>query len=60
LGRRIAGEVAKATKEPKIIEQLINFGVDPLGNNPDQFAEMVSTDIRLWAEAVKLAGLQGN
>ena len=57
---RIAGEVAKATKDPKIIKQLINFGVDPLGNSPDQFAEMVATDIQLWAEAVKLAGLQGN
>jgi tripartite-type tricarboxylate transporter receptor subunit TctC len=57
---RIAGEIAKATKDPKVIEQLITLGVDSLGNNPDQFAEMVSTDIRLWAEAVKLAGLQGN
>jgi tripartite-type tricarboxylate transporter receptor subunit TctC len=57
---RIAGEVANATKDPKVIEQLINLGVDPLVNSPDQFTEMVSTDIRIWADAVKLAGLQGN
>lgn len=57
---RIAAEVAKATKDPKIVEQLINLGVDPLGNGPDQFAEMVSADIKLWGEAVRLAGLQGN
>jgi|SRR5262245_11222731 len=57
---RIAAEVAKATKDRKIVEQLTNFGVDPLGNSPDQFAEMVSADIQLWAEAVKSAGLQGN
>ena len=57
---RIAAEVAKATKDGKIVEQLITFGVDPLGNSPDQFAEMVSADIQLWAEAVRSAGLQGN
>lgn len=57
---RVAAEVVKATKDRKIAEQLINFGVDPLGNSPDQFAEMVSADIQLWAEAVKSAGLQGN
>jgi len=57
---RIAGEVAKATRDPDVIKQLTNLGADPLGNSPDQFAEMASADIRLWAKAVKLAGLQGN
>jgi tripartite-type tricarboxylate transporter receptor subunit TctC len=57
---RIAAEVAKATRDPKIVERLLNLGVDPLGNSPDQFAEMVSADIKLWAEAVRLAGLQAN
>ena len=60
IANRIAAEVAKATKNPKVIEQLINLGVDPLGNSPEQFAEMISADSEVWAEAVKLAGLRGN
>jgi len=57
---RIASETAHATKEPKIVAQLTKFGVDPLGDTPAEFAAMISTDIKLWAEVVKLAGLQAN
>jgi tripartite-type tricarboxylate transporter receptor subunit TctC len=57
---RIATETVKAVNEPKMVEQLIKLGVDPLGNSSAQFAEMISADIELWAEAVRLAGLQGN
>jgi tripartite-type tricarboxylate transporter receptor subunit TctC len=56
---RIAGEVARAVKDPKIAERLVANGVDPLGNNPEDFAGMIADDIRLWAEAVKIAGVQG-
>jgi tripartite-type tricarboxylate transporter receptor subunit TctC len=55
---RIATEAGKATKDPKIVEQLAAFGVDPLGNSPAEFAAMVRADIELWAHAVKLADLQ--
>jgi tripartite-type tricarboxylate transporter receptor subunit TctC len=57
---RIAMEVGKATRDSTIINQLVNLGVDPLGNTPEQFAEMISADAQLWAEAVRLAGLQAN
>ena len=55
---RIAAEVGKATKDQKFAERLTNFGVDPVGNGPAEFSEMISADIELWARAVKLAGLQ--
>ena len=55
---RIAAEVGKATKDVKIVEQLTAFGVDPLGTSPPEFSAMIAADIELWAEAVKLAGLQ--
>jgi tripartite-type tricarboxylate transporter receptor subunit TctC len=58
--KRIAAEVATATKDRKVVEQMMNLGVEPLGNSPEQFAQMVATDIQQWAEAVRLAGLQGN
>jgi len=55
---RIAAEVSKTAKDPKIVEQLTAFGVDPVGSSPAEFAAMVRADIELWAQAVKLAGLQ--
>jgi tripartite-type tricarboxylate transporter receptor subunit TctC len=55
---RVAKEVARAVKDPKIVERLIANGVDPVGSSPDEFAAMIAADIALWAEAVKIAGVQ--
>jgi len=55
---RMVQEVARAVKDPKFVERLESFGVDPLGNSPDEFAAMIAADIVFWAEAVKIAGLQ--
>jgi tripartite-type tricarboxylate transporter receptor subunit TctC len=55
---RIAAEVGNAIKDPKIIERLTAFGVDPVGNSPDQFSAMILADIESWGEALKIAGLQ--
>lgn len=54
----IAHEVARAVKDPQIAERLASNGVDPLGNSPDEFAAQIAADIALWAEAVKIAGVQ--
>jgi tripartite-type tricarboxylate transporter receptor subunit TctC len=55
---RIAREVARAVKDPKLAERLAANGVDPLGNSPEEFAAMIAADIALWGEAVKIAGIQ--
>ena len=55
---RIAAEAGNITRDPKIAEQLTRFGVDPVGNTPSEFTAMISADIKLWAAAVKAAGLQ--
>jgi tripartite-type tricarboxylate transporter receptor subunit TctC len=55
---RLAGESARAAKDPKVIERLANFGIDPLGNTPEEFAASLAADIRFWADAAKIAGVQ--
>jgi tripartite-type tricarboxylate transporter receptor subunit TctC len=54
---RLAAAATDAVKEPRIVAQLANLAVDPLGNSPAEFATMISSDIQLWAKAVKIAGL---
>ena len=55
---RIAREIMRAAKDPRFVERLASFGVDPLGNSPEQFAAMIAADIPFWAEAVRIAGVQ--
>ena len=55
---RLAAEVASAARDTKIVKQLSNFAVDPLGNSPAEFAAMIAADIQQWGGAVKIAGLE--
>jgi tripartite-type tricarboxylate transporter receptor subunit TctC len=55
---RIATEVARAVKDPKFVERLVSYGVDPLGNSPEEFAATIASDIPLWADAVTVAGVK--
>jgi tripartite-type tricarboxylate transporter receptor subunit TctC len=55
---RIAAEIARAVNDQKFVERLANYGVDPLGNGPEQFRATVAEDIAFWSEAVSIAGIK--
>jgi tripartite-type tricarboxylate transporter receptor subunit TctC len=55
---RIAAAVARAVKDAEFAKRLAAFGVDPLGNTPEEFAAMIAADISLWGEAIKMAGVR--
>jgi tripartite-type tricarboxylate transporter receptor subunit TctC len=55
---RMRDEMSRAVMDPKFNERLAGTGVNPLGNKPEEFAAMITADIALWTEAVKIAGVQ--
>jgi tripartite-type tricarboxylate transporter receptor subunit TctC len=55
---KVSQEIAKAVKEPKFREQLINYGADPLGDTPAEFKAMLTKDMAIWSEAIDVAGLK--
>jgi len=38
--------------------RLDEFGTDPVCGTPAEFARTAAEDVRLWADAVRLAGLR--
>jgi tripartite-type tricarboxylate transporter receptor subunit TctC len=55
---KIAAEIAKATKDAKFRERLASFGADPSGITPAEFAALIAADLKLWSEAVEVAGVK--
>jgi tripartite-type tricarboxylate transporter receptor subunit TctC len=55
---RIATEVARVAKEQTFVERLMSFGVEPVGNSPEEFAAMVAADVALWPAALRAAGIR--
>ena len=54
---RLAREIALAVQQPDIVARFGTYGVEPIGDTPQQFAATIAADISLWAEAVKMAGI---
>jgi tripartite-type tricarboxylate transporter receptor subunit TctC len=54
---RIATEIARAVKEPEFAARLRAFGIDPVGNGPEELAATISADIALWENVVREAGI---
>ena len=55
---RLAAELAAAEKEPAVLEHMANQGIDPAGQGPAHFTETIKTDVALWTEAIKAAGVK--
>lgn len=55
---RMAGELARAAKEPAFAARVTAFGVDPLGNSPKAFADLIAAEIPVWRKAVDAAGVK--
>lgn len=55
---RIAREVTAAVKDPAFARKLTEYGADPLGNTPEEYKAMLASDIAIWTEAVKAAGVE--
>jgi tripartite-type tricarboxylate transporter receptor subunit TctC len=55
---KIAGEMARAGKDPKFIELLRDNGIDPAIEGPEKLADLIAAEIPNWAKAVDIAGVK--
>jgi tripartite-type tricarboxylate transporter receptor subunit TctC len=53
---RIQQEVAKSLNTPAIKEKMLAQGAIPSGNTPAEFARLIDSEIRKWAQVVKASG----
>ena len=57
---RAAQVIAQAVREPATADRLRKIGVEPLGNTPTEFAELVRREAPVWRDAVKAAGIKAD
>jgi tripartite-type tricarboxylate transporter receptor subunit TctC len=53
---RLQQEVAKAVNNPTFRERLLVQGATPRASTPQEFADVIDTDIHKWAAIVKASG----
>jgi tripartite-type tricarboxylate transporter receptor subunit TctC len=55
---KMAAEIARAVKDPQFVARLDQYGADPLGNTPEEFAAMIASETALWGDTVKSLGIK--
>jgi tripartite-type tricarboxylate transporter receptor subunit TctC len=53
---RIQQESAKALNSPAVKEKMLAQGAIPGGNSPQDFSKMIASEIKKWAQVVKVSG----
>jgi tripartite-type tricarboxylate transporter receptor subunit TctC len=56
---RLANEIKKALADPTVQQRLGSLGLRPIGNAPDEFRRYVDSEIKYYADVVKLTGIKG-
>jgi tripartite-type tricarboxylate transporter receptor subunit TctC len=53
---RVHAEVVRVLAIPEVRDQLTSQGADIVGNSPEQFSAWIRTEVKKWAEVVKVSG----
>lgn len=56
---RLAAEMKTALSDATVKQRLATLGLRPIGNGPEEFRRYVDSEIKNYAEIVKLTGIQG-
>lgn len=57
---RLNAEIVKVLRSPDILEKLAQQGVEPVGNTPSAFAQIVRADIDKWGKVIREAGIRAD
>jgi len=55
---KLNAEIAEILKEPQFRQSITKFGIDPIGDTPEEFAKYLAAQIPLWRERAVDAGLK--
>jgi tripartite-type tricarboxylate transporter receptor subunit TctC len=55
---RLHAETVKALALPEVKERLVQAGMQPVGNAPDQFAAVIRAEIERWGKLAQELGIQ--
>ncbi|WP_420869199.1 Bug family tripartite tricarboxylate transporter substrate binding protein [Cupriavidus gilardii] len=50
---RLQTSVAAAIKQPEVNRKLVDFGVEPVGSTPEQFAALLRSETALWHKLIR-------
>lgn len=50
-------QIAAAINQPTVRQKLIDFGIEPIGSTPRQYADLIRTETVRWHKLIKVQGI---
>lgn len=50
-------QIAAAINQPAVRQKLIDFGIEPIGSTPQQYADLIRTETVRWHKLIKVQGI---
>jgi len=57
--QRLHGESVKILAHADLHARLADFGLESIGNSPDEFAAVIKAEVPKWAKVIRAAGIKG-
>ena len=54
---KLSAEFVRILGMPDVVDKLAAQGVNPVGNSPQEFREIIKTEIARWAKVIKDANI---
>lgn len=51
-------KIVQALKDPKVNKSLVDFGIQPVGNTPDEYAALLKQETVRWQKLIKDLGIK--
>lgn len=55
---KISSDLVRAARQPDIAQRLLEYGMEPVGNRPDEFGALLKDDFRTWDALIKKARIE--
>lgn len=55
---KLYGELQKAFRDAQMRERIVTIGLEPVGSSPEEYRKLVVSNIKRFAELVKIAGVE--
>lgn len=56
--KKLADEVARIVRTPEMVEKLASQGAEPIGNSPEQFQQVITSEYAKWSAVLKKTGIK--
>lgn len=46
-------QIAQAIQEPTVNQKLVDFGIEPVGSTPQQYAQLIRSEVQKWHKVIR-------